>query len=148
MGSPGSRRRPWPVQTPSRMNSEHAVVRVVVGEEIEVWGHFGNVSVTLGNNNETGFQLVRTPRAFSQIRQSARARVRARPGFPIALGYPGPKTAHHCFNVFFFFFSGSLKIYRKLKKNPKNMRPIFLGFLFSLVFNKNSFMIFSGNREF
>jgi hypothetical protein len=130
------------------LGGNHAVTRGTRGEEKKVEGPFRKWSVTLDNSNETGFQLVKTLRAFSQIRQSARARVSARPGFPIASGYPGPKTAHHCFNVFFFFFSGSLKIYRKLKKNPKNMRPIFLGFLFSIVFNKNSFMNFSLNKEF
>jgi hypothetical protein len=35
-----------------------------------------------------------------------------------------------------------------LKKNPKIVKPIFLGLLFSLEFNKNSFVIFSGNKEF
>jgi hypothetical protein len=28
------------------------------------------------------------------------------------------------------------------------VKPIFLDFLFSLEFNKNSFMIFRGNKEF
>jgi hypothetical protein len=36
MVSLGSRRRPWPVQTPSRLNGERAVDRGVAGEEIEI----------------------------------------------------------------------------------------------------------------
>jgi hypothetical protein len=48
----------------------------------------------------------------------------------------------------FFFFSEALEICRNLQKNPKIVKPIFLGFIFSLEFNKNSFMIFRLNKEF
>jgi hypothetical protein len=36
----------------------------------------------------------------------------------------------------------------KIVENPKIVKPIFLGLLFSLEFNKNSFVIFSGNKKF
>jgi hypothetical protein len=98
----------------------------------------------LGNNRETGSQLVRTSRVFLQSRQ----RTRARAHFPLWTGPPGLISAHHCFNFFFFFFREALEICRKLQKNPKIVRPIFLDFLFSLEFNKNIFMIFRGNKEF
>jgi hypothetical protein len=88
------------------MNSEHAVVRVVVGEEIEVWGHFGNVSVTLGNSNETGFQLVRTPRAFSEIRQSARARATR---ISYCVGLSRAKNGPSLFQRFLFLFQWIFK---------------------------------------
>ena len=47
----------------------------------------------------------------------------------------------------FFFFQSQINS-RKWYKNPKNVKLISLGSLFSLVFNKNSLMIFSLNREF
>jgi hypothetical protein len=64
------------------------------------------------------------------------------------MGCPGLKPAHHCFIFSFFFFSEALEICRKLQKNLKIVKPIFLGLLFSLEFNKNSFMIFRGNKKF
>jgi hypothetical protein len=47
-----------------------------------------------------------------------------------------------------FLFQNNFRNPWKNIKNPKIVKPIFLGFLFSLEFNKNSFMIFSLNREF
>jgi hypothetical protein len=80
------------------------------GEEQKVEGPFRKLSVTLGNSKETGFQLVKTLRAFSQICQSTRARSR----FLLCDGLPGPESAHHYLNLFFFFFSRALEICDKL----------------------------------
>ena len=71
------------------MNGERAVTREVCGEEKKVEGPFRKLSVTLDNSKETGFQLVKTLRAFSQIRQSARGRAWAPPLFAVLLGRLG-----------------------------------------------------------
>jgi len=117
------------------------------GEEKKVEGPVRKLSVTLGNSKETRFQLVQTLRFFPQIRLSARARVGA-PPVRCADGPTRLKPARHCSSLFLFFFSRILEIHGKLQKNPKIVKLIFLDSLFSLVFNKNSFMIFSLNREF
>ena len=67
----------------------HAMARGTRGEEKKVEGPFRKLSVTLDNNKETGFQLVKTLRAFSQIRQSARGRAWAPPLFAVLLGRLG-----------------------------------------------------------
>jgi hypothetical protein len=67
---------------------------------------------------------------------------------PPIVGPPGPDLAQHYFIFSLFFFCPTLEIGRKCLKNPKNVKPIFLDSLFSIVFNKNSFMIFRTNREF
>jgi hypothetical protein len=59
------------------------------GEEKKVEGPFRKLSVTLDNNKETGFQLVKTMMAFSQIRQSARGHAWAAPLFAVLLGRLG-----------------------------------------------------------
>jgi hypothetical protein len=65
------------------------VTREVCGEEKKVEGPFRKLSVTLDNSKETGFQLVKTLRAFSQIRQSALGRAWAPPLFAVLLGRLG-----------------------------------------------------------
>ena len=60
------------------------------GEEKKVEGPFRKLSVTLDNSKETEFQLVKTLRAFSQIRQSARGRA-----LPALLGRFRPESAQH-----------------------------------------------------
>ena len=67
----------------------HAMARGTHGEEKKVEGPFRKLSVTLDNSKETGFQLVKTLRAFSQIRQSARGRAWAAPLFAVLLGRLG-----------------------------------------------------------
>jgi hypothetical protein len=64
------------------------------------------------------------------------------------VGPPGPDLAQHYYIFSLFFFYPSLEICRKLQKIPKIVKPIFLDFLFSIEFNKNSFMIFRLNKEF
>jgi hypothetical protein len=63
-------------------------------------------------------------------------------------GPAGLEPAQHFQSFYFLFFSGTLEIYKKLQKNPKIVKPIFSDFLFSIEFNKNSFMIFRLNKEF
>jgi hypothetical protein len=106
--------RPWPVQTSSGTSDQRAAVRERVGEEKKDEGPLRKLSVTLCNSEGTCSQLVKTLRAFPQIRQHARGHARARSSVPCAVGPPGPETAHHCLNFFFFFFSRTLEIYRKL----------------------------------
>jgi hypothetical protein len=67
----------------------HAMARGTRGEEKKVEGPFHKLSVTLDNSKENGFQLVKTLRAFSQIRQSARGRAWAPPLFAVLLGRLG-----------------------------------------------------------
>jgi hypothetical protein len=102
------------------------------------------VSATPENSAYAHFRLARTPGTFLQSHQRARARA----PFSSDVGPFELKLAQYCYTFSFFFFSGALKICRKLQKNPKNMRPIFIGFLFSIVFNKNKFVIFSGSKKF
>jgi hypothetical protein len=84
------------------------------GEENKVKGPFRKLLVTLSNNTEPGSQLVKTLRAFPQIRQRVRTREGALPLFAVLLGRSGPETAHHCFNLFFFLFIKALEMCRKL----------------------------------
>jgi hypothetical protein len=56
----------------------------------------------------------------------------------------GPALLH----LFSFLFLPSFGNMLKIVENPKIVKPIFLGLLFSLEFNKNSFVIFSGNKKF
>jgi hypothetical protein len=83
------------------------------GEEKKVEGPFRKLSVTLDNSKETGFQLVKTLRAFSQIRQSARTRAWA-PPVRCAVGPTGLDSAQRYLLFFLFFFSRTLEIHRKL----------------------------------
>jgi hypothetical protein len=76
------------------------------------------------------------------------ARAWARLGFLCGWAGSGQNQPNTVPHFLFFFFCPALEICRKLQKNPKNMRPIFLAFLFSLEFNKNNFMNFRGNKEF
>ena len=69
MVSPGSRRRPWPVQTSSVMNGERAVTRGTRGEELETRGHFCKASVTCLNSERPCSQLVTTSGLDLQNRQ-------------------------------------------------------------------------------
>ena len=73
----------------------------------------------------------------------ARARARA---LLLVVGRPGLDSAQYYSRVFFLLQSQNN--FRKLQKNPKIVKPIFLGLLCSLEFNKNSFVIFSGNKKF
>jgi hypothetical protein len=84
------------------------------GEENKVEGPFRKLSVTLSNNTEPRSELVKTLRAFPQIRQRVRTREGALPLFAVLLGRSGPETAHHYFNLFFFLFSKALEMCRKL----------------------------------
>jgi hypothetical protein len=92
MVSPGSRCRPWPVQTPSRMNGERAVDRGVVGEEIEDRGPFCEMSATPENSAYAQFRLARTPRTLLQKCQCARAWT----CFLSDVGPLGLDLAQHC----------------------------------------------------
>jgi hypothetical protein len=92
----------------------YAMARGTRGEENKVKGPFHKLSVTLGNSKETGSQLVKTLRAFLQIRQRVRTRGGALPLFAVLLGCPGPNAAHHCLKFVLFFFSRVLKICYKL----------------------------------
>jgi hypothetical protein len=81
------------------------------------------------------------------VQSSQRASAGA-PRFSEWLGRMGcfwPSTIQ---TFFIFFFRETLEICRKLQKIHKIVKPIFLGLLFSLEFNKNSFMIFRLNKEF
>jgi hypothetical protein len=89
------------------------MARERVGEEKKVEGPVRKMSVTLGNNKETGFQLVQTLWCFLQIHQSARARVGA-PPVRCVDGPTGLKPARHCSSLFFFFSSKALEICRKM----------------------------------
>jgi hypothetical protein len=75
-------------------------------------------------------------------------RGRGRAPFLCMAGPYGLLLAQYYSNFFIFFFRETLEICRKLQKIRKIVKPIFLGLLFFLEFNKNSFMIFSLNREF
>jgi hypothetical protein len=88
--------------------------------------------------------VIEGARVFGAKSIGARARTRV----SSRLGPRGLDSVQHCSNLFFFFFYEALEIYRKLKKNLKNVKLIFLDSLFFIVFNKNSSMIFRSNREF
>jgi hypothetical protein len=113
-------------------------------EEIEHGGFLRKLSVTQKNSNWTYPQLVKTPRALLQDCQHGRGRA----PFSCVCGPVGLELAKYYWSFSFFFFSKALGNCRKLYKNPKNVKPIFLDLLFSIVFNKNSFMIFRLNKEF
>jgi hypothetical protein len=51
-------------------------------------------------------------------------------------------------HFFIFFFWETWEMCRKLMKIHKIVKPIFLGLLFYLEFNKNIFMNFRLNKEF
>jgi hypothetical protein len=51
-------------------------------------------------------------------------------------------------SLFLFLFQKNFGNLLKIVENPKIVKPIFLSFLFSLEFNKNSFMIVRENKEF
>ena len=91
------------------MNGERAVTREVCGEEKRVEGPFRKLSVTLDNSKETGFQLVKTLRAFSQIRQSARGRAWAPPPVRRAVGPTGLDSAQRYLHFFLFLFQWSFR---------------------------------------
>jgi hypothetical protein len=78
----------------------------------------------------------------------ARARGRGSAGSgPTWAGF-GP-TLFICFSFSFIPRAKTIiEKCRKMYKNAKIVKLIFLGLLFSLVFNKNSFVIFSGNKKF
>jgi hypothetical protein len=63
-------------------------------------------------------------------------------------GPTGLESAQHYSLFLLFFFRITLEIHGKVSKNPKIVKLIFLDYLFFIEFNKNSFMIFSLNREF
>jgi hypothetical protein len=92
------------------------------------------------NRERTHSQLKKTPRAFLQSRQCGRLS-------PLDWA-AGLKSAQYYSPVFPFLFIPELKQLQKMVENPKIVKPVFLDFLFSLEFNKNSFMIFRGNKEF
>jgi hypothetical protein len=89
------------------------------------------------------FRLFNNARAVLQNRQGAGARKRF---LPLSWA-TGLKSAQYYSSVSFFFYFQSQNNFRKWLKNYKIVKPIFLGSLFSLEFNKNSFVIFSGNKK-
>jgi hypothetical protein len=113
-------------------------------EELELQGFLCNLSATPENSSYAHFRLARTPRTLLQSHHHGRRRAR----IFFRLGLFGLFLARYCSNLFFFFFQQNSNNFRKWQKNPKIVKPIFLGSLFSLEFNKNSFVIFSGNKKF
>jgi hypothetical protein len=87
------------------------------------------------------------PNSGGPLRKPApRARARARfcPSWAAWAGF-GPGLF---LSFSFSFYSRAKTIVEKLQKNPKIVKPIFLDSLFSLEFNKNSFVIFRENKKF
>jgi hypothetical protein len=57
---------------------------------------------------------------------SARAGARGRVPVPVQAGPFGLLSAQYCSHFSFFFFCETLEICRKMYKNDKNVKPIFL----------------------
>jgi hypothetical protein len=79
-------------------------------EGLEPGGVFCSMSATQCNSDRTQLWLAKNPRSFSQNRQSS-AGARA---IPRGTGSPGLKLTQHYSIFFFFFFSRTLEIHRKL----------------------------------
>jgi hypothetical protein len=120
------------------------VARDVCGEEIEVRGHLCKVSVSVLNSVWTPSGYSKLQGLIHKVAAGARAWARFCPSWA-GSGWFRPETVH-CFS---FSFSSKLwKSVRNCRKILKMSNPFFLDSLFSIVFNKNSFMIFKSNNEF
>jgi hypothetical protein len=97
--SPGSRRRPWPVQTLSETFDQRVAVREQVGEEIEVRGHFCKVSATVLNSAWTPSSYSKLQGLICKVSTGARASA-----LLLWFGRPGLHWAQYYSQISLFFF--------------------------------------------
>ena len=103
-------------------DGERAVVRGGCREEIEMRGCFCEMSVTHSNSAANPVLVSQNSKGLS-VKLPAWARARA---FPRGPRPSEPDLAQYCFFFSLFFFYPTLEICRKLQKNGKNAKPIFL----------------------